>query len=152
MPHDASIALTRPPSLHRLTAALLLSCKHTSQADKLQAEICTLFPLGIDYCATIVGCGLEASKPFLLQEFAMYYSLKKHLNSGLQIELPEKLELFRAVYRGMSFLHSQFGRPHLRLHCNNIVITESKMLKITDYGFAHLVQHLGSHDPGTSPA
>eukprot|EP00040_Diaphanoeca_grandis_P014356 m.72800 g.72800 ORF g.72800 m.72800 type:complete len:761 (+) comp24485_c0_seq1:208-2490(+) len=87
---------------------------------------------------TSLGIGCELNIPFVVQEYAERFSLRKLLFQENRNELAWtlKMQFLQDIARGMAYLHQEYNLPHLRLHGNNVLVMSDMRLKISDYGIA----------------
>ena len=78
-----------------------------------------------------------AEVPFILTEYARRGSLKQILQSDVEISWKMKMSFVLDTARGMEFIHSS-GKIHRDLKSGNLLISESWVVKIADFGTAHL--------------
>lgn len=69
----------------------------------------------------------------------LYELYEDLLNSSITLSNTEKLELFSQIASGLSFLHKH-NIVHLDIKLQNIMLTNSKQIKIVDFGFACLTE------------
>ena len=99
------------------------------------------------------GTGEETSYPFLVTEFMSRGTLKTVLDSSdVELSYTDKVRLASDAAKGMKYLHALSPpRIHRDMKSANLLVSQSWVVKVADFGAARLVRQEGERQP-TGPS
>ena len=137
--------------LERVVALKLLRQKYSSDAvlkEQFLNEARAAASLTHPNIVSIYDTGISRQRIFLALEHVQGVNLKHYIISRENINIKESLDFIM-----QSCLAIQFAHNHGIIHCDikpsNLLITESKMIKITDFGLAHIINKTNPQEQET---
>ncbi|CAG8543239.1 15041_t:CDS:2, partial [Acaulospora morrowiae] len=111
----------------------------TTEAQKIQTELAILGLLGkCDHIITFYGLSEVEKESVMVFAWATYGSLK-YFYEKFTIDWHLKLKITRDIFNGLFFIHSN-NILHHDVRCENILITENKIAKISNFEMSRSVQ------------
>lgn len=125
----------RQINLDRLVAIKVLSAQYTSDnklAKRFEREAKILAQLNHPNLVHIYDIGQGEISPFFVMEFVDGDTLIQFLNSGT-MSIPKTTDIIRQICDALIYLHSM-NVIHRDIKPSNIMITETGIVKLTDFG------------------
>ena len=129
--------LQRPVALKVLSLDLPAE-QRGGYAKQLEQEARSAARLNHPNIITIYECGFANDLPFIAMELIDGPSLKELLVKGRQFTPDKIVTVVRQLLKGLAYAHSM-GVVHRDVKPANIMFTSSGVLKLTDFGIAHLI-------------
>ena len=95
------------------------------------------------HIVTIFDAGIEDGNYYISMEFIEGKTVRELLKKKGYFKLPTALALARQVLKALSFAHSK-RVIHRDITTNNMMLTETKIIKLMDFGLARIVNQLHS--------
>jgi eukaryotic-like serine/threonine-protein kinase len=86
---------------------------------------------------TVLDVGEEAGAPYLVMEYVEGESLDKLLQRSGTLAIDEAVDIVTQILKALEFAHAR-GMWHRDIKPANILLTRSGLVKVTDFGIAHL--------------
>lgn len=138
----ASVFLAEDPSLGRLVAIKVIHLHLAAQADLLTrftSEAKTAASLRSPNIVEVFDYGMESGAQYLVMEYIDGPTLQHVLNQQMGEPLPMTLAASLAVQAAEGLLVAERkGVVHRDIKPENLMLTSSGLLKIADFGIAHI--------------
>jgi serine/threonine protein kinase len=133
-------------SLQRTVAVKLLSPLGGAQTARLalERESRAMAALAHPHVVTVHDCGQIAERWYLVMEYVDGSTLRSHLEPGMPLPTDRAAPVLDAIAQALSYIHEQ-GILHLDLKPENVLVTNSGNVKITDFGLA--AAHVSARNP-----
>jgi serine/threonine protein kinase len=128
------------PFLDRLVAIKMMTGGYSDNPDLLKRffrEAQSTGSLQHPNIVTVYELGDHGGNPYLVMEFLEGESLDSIIASHKQLTLLEKINLIIEVCQGLGYAH-QRGIVHRDIKPANIMVSKDGVVKIVDFGIAHL--------------
>ena len=126
------------PIIDRLVAIKLMRVGHDSElAERFAREARAAGRLLHPNIITIFDVGDHEGQPFIAMEYVTGETLGELVKRRAQLPLARKVRLIADLCDGLSFAHRS-GIVHRDIKPANIMVTREGILKILDFGIAHL--------------
>jgi serine/threonine-protein kinase len=142
-------------SLDREVALKVLRPELAAQPEvvaRFRAEALALAKLNHPNIATIHGFHVEGAAPFMVMEYVHGQTLHALVRGFGRMDVQRAIPLFLQVLDGIQHAH-EHGIVHRDLKASNVMLSQSGVVKVLDFGIARRVGsvHLtrGSHSLGT---
>ncbi|MEE2828934.1 MAG: serine/threonine-protein kinase [Myxococcota bacterium] len=138
----SEVYLGRDIRLDRLVAVKVLSEVIVKKADgirRFEREAQAAARLEHPNVATVFFSGTHHGKPFYAMEFIRGWSFSELVESRVSFSLDQVLPLFAQACVGLDAA-MQSGVTHRDIKPGNLMVTESGMLKVVDFGLARLAE------------
>jgi len=140
--------------LNRLVALKFLAPGIVTSADareRFMQEATALSVLNHPHIATLFDIHEVDNRKFLVLEYLAGGTLKARLEGlargGERLSIEELLEYAKQAGEGLAHAHRR-GIIHRDIKTSNLMLTEERQLKITDFGVAKLSRFAGNTTPG----
>ncbi len=127
----------RDPRIDRPVAIKLLYGADEELRKRFVQEARSAGKLAHRNIVTVFDYGEHEDQPFLVMEFIEGSTLGEQIRAQVQFSLNRKLELIGELCAGLDYAHNR-GIVHRDIKPANIMIARDGVLKILDFGIAHL--------------
>ncbi len=134
-----SVYLSRDTRLGRRVAIKFLDTQSDDLTKRFILEARTTAACSHENIVVIFEVDAWQGAPFMVFEFINGQQLTKLLPEGKPLPPPRAVELMVPVVRALAFAHSQ-GIVHRDLKPDNIMVTDSGITKVLDFGIAKVLQ------------
>lgn len=140
--------------LERAVALKVLSLDLAEQeralyAHKLEQEARAAARLNHPNIITIYEIGVANGLPFIAMELIDGPSLRELLDKGRQFSPDRVAKIIRQLLKGLAYAHAM-GLVHRDIKPANIMFNSNGVLKLTDFGIAHLIASDWTHTDALS--
>lgn len=140
--------------LERAVALKVLSLDLAEQeralyAHKLEQEARAAARLNHPNIITIYEIGVANGLPFIAMELINGPSLRELLDKGRQFSPERVAKVMRQLLKGLAYAHGM-GLVHRDIKPANIMFNSNGVLKLTDFGIAHLITSDWTHTDALS--
>lgn len=141
----------RQKSLHRIVAikALHLDSNRETTANLLERESHTMATLNHPNVVTIYDYHRTITQAYLVMEWVEGTTLRSLLVPKQGLSIPQACHLLAGAADGLEYIHKQ-GILHLDFKPENVLVTHSGEVKITDFGLSRNLPD-GSPSDGLRP-
>ncbi len=94
---------------------------------------------------TTFDFGYDRDRLYIVMEYVDGRELKEMMESDERISFSDAIEYLRQTCRGLSYAHQQ-GFIHCDIKPQNLLITNEKVLKITDFGIARALDTISREE------
>jgi serine/threonine-protein kinase len=135
------VFLARDPVLDRQVAVKLINgdLDTTRSRERLVREARAAGRLRHPNIVTIFDAGEHDDRPFIAMEFVRGETLGSLIRRQAPIPLVRRLELIEGACAGLSHAH-RHGVVHLDIKPDNLMLDESGIVKVLDFGIARVLQ------------
>ncbi len=134
-----SVYLSRDTRLGRRVAIKFLDTQSDDLTKRFILEARTTAACSHENIVVIFEVDAWQGAPFMVFEFINGQQLTKLIPEGKPLPPPRAVELMVPVVRALAFAHSQ-GIVHRDLKPDNIMVTDSGVTKVLDFGIAKVLQ------------
>ncbi|MHB8879465.1 MAG: serine/threonine-protein kinase, partial [Myxococcaceae bacterium] len=134
-----SVYLARDTRLGRRVAIKFLTTASEALTKRFILEARTTAAFSHENIITIFEVDAWQGSPFMVFEFIQGQQLTKLIPKGKALPPPRAVELMVPVVRALAFAHTQ-GIVHRDLKPDNIMVTDSGVTKVLDFGIAKVLQ------------
>ena len=144
----AVVFRARQLSLDRFVALKILPkeyAKNKMFVGRFASEAAVLAGLNHPNIVSVIDRGNEGGVYFIVMEYVEGDSLKERLDRKGRLKPAVVFPIARQVLAGLDYSHRR-GVVHRDIKPGNIMISREKVVKITDFGLAHLAKQQGGAD------
>ncbi|MBL9038306.1 MAG: protein kinase [Archangium sp.] len=134
-----SVFLGRDTRLGRRVAIKFLRTHSNDLTKRFILEARTTAACSHENIVVIYEVDAWQGAPFMVFEFLQGMPLTKFIPEGKAMPVPRAVELIVPVVRALAYAHSQ-GVVHRDLKPDNILVTDSGITKVLDFGIAKVLQ------------
>ena len=138
----------RQLSLNRTVAIKILSkdlAKNKHFIQRFSSEAAVLANLNHPNIVSVIDRGHEGEAYFIVMEYVEGETLKQRLRREKKLPPEQVLRIGEQVLAGLDYAHRR-GVVHRDIKPGNIMINREEMVKIADFGLAHLAKSQGGMD------
>jgi serine/threonine protein kinase/formylglycine-generating enzyme required for sulfatase activity len=138
----------RQLSLNRHVAIKILPkefAKNRLFVERFESEAAVLASLNHANIVSVIDRGREAETYFIVMEYVEGETLKDRISRHAKITPEETLRLADQTLAGLEYAHRR-GVVHRDIKPGNIMINREAVVKVTDFGLAHLAKSEGGMD------
>jgi len=135
-------------SLNRKVAIKVLPHQYTRKklfVQRFESEAAVLASLNHPNIVNVIDRGREDDTYYIVMEFVEGESLKERIQRRGRLTSAEIIPIAEQVLAGLAYAHRR-GVVHRDIKPGNIMITHDDMVKIADFGLAHLAKGRGGLD------
>jgi formylglycine-generating enzyme len=110
-----------------------------SWLDRFQHEVRAAGRLPHPNIVTVYDCGEEAGAPYLVMEYVEGESLDRVIKRSGRLALDEAIAIVTQTLGALDFAHAR-GVIHRDIKPSNILQTKAGLVKLTDFGIAHIAE------------
>ena len=136
------VSLNRPVAIKILPKEFV---KRKVFVERFESEAAVLASLNHPNVVGVIDRGHDQDTYFIVMEFVEGKALKQLLSSGRRMETKDILTIAEQALTGLEYAHTR-GVVHRDVKPGNIMINNDGVVKIADFGLAHLAKSEGGLD------